>query len=155
MVPDVKVEQGRLTVEMGVGAYQVTGARPERGTFASFTSPEAAGGTVLESACGIGVLVEAGLISRLPGERHYEAARRELGRPYTEGFAYGFDGAPMPRELWPHGPDLERMIEGYRDGRALWAAVRDGIPSPVPDFPPTGWTPETTSSGTPGALRSR
>lgn len=145
---NTRAEQGRLTVEMGVEAYQVTGARPERGTFASFARPEAPGGAVLESACGIGVLVEAGLISRLTGELHYEAAYREFGRPYAEGFAHGFDGSPVPRELWPDGPDRERMIEGYRDGQALWAAVRDGVPSPIPDFPPTGWTPETAWSAT-------
>lgn len=150
-----KTEHSRLTVEMGVGAYQVTGARPEQGTFAGFARPGGADGVVLESACGIGVIVEAGLISRLPGELHYEAVNRELGRPYAEGFAHGFDGSPMPRELWSQGPDLERMTEGYRDGQALWAAVRYGVPSPVPDFPPTGWTPETASSVTPGALQSR
>lgn len=153
MAPDVKTAQGRLMVEMGVEAYQATGARPERGTFASFARSEGTGHTVLESACGIGVLVEAGLISRLAGELHYEAARRELGRPYAEGFAHGFDGSPAPRELWSDGLDLERMIEGYRDGQSLWAAVRDGVPSPVPDFPPTGWAPETTSNGTPVALQ--
>lgn len=155
MAPD-KTGQGRVAVETGIEAYQITGARPTQGAFARFTRPERPEGTgraVLEAACGIGVLVEAGLISRLAGERHYEAARRELGRPYAEGFAHGFDGAPMPRELWSHGPDRERMIEGHRDGRTLWAAVRDGVPSPVPDFPPTGWAPETTSNGTPVALQ--
>ena len=91
-------EQGRVTVEMGVEAYGATGARPERGTFARFAHPEGTGGAVLEAACGIGVLVEAGLIRRLAGEAHYDAASRQLGRPYAEGFACGFDGDPMPVE---------------------------------------------------------
>lgn len=154
MVPNTGDEQGRLTVEMGVGAYRVTGARPDRGAFASFADPEGAGGAALESACGIGVIVEAGVIPRLAGEQHYEAANRELGRPYAEGFAHGFDGSPAPRGIWSHGPERERMAEGYRDGQALWAAVRDGVPSPVPDFPPAGWRLETTSSGASGALQS-
>ena len=76
-------EQGRVTVEIGVEAYRITGARPERGVFARFTRPEGVGGAVLEAACGIGVVVEAGLIRRLAGEAHYEAASRELGRPYS------------------------------------------------------------------------
>ncbi len=37
----VVAEQGRVSVEMGVGAYEATGARPERGTFARFARPEA------------------------------------------------------------------------------------------------------------------
>jgi hypothetical protein len=140
-------EQGRLTVEMGVGSYEVTGARPERGTFARFVHPEGTGGAVLEAACGLGVLVEAGSIPRLAGEAHYDAASRALGRPYAEGFAYGFDGDAIPAERWSCSSDRDRTLEGYRDGRALWAAVKDGVPSPVPDFPPAGWMPETTASG--------
>jgi hypothetical protein len=147
--PKVKTatEQGRVTVEMGVGAYGTTGARPERGTFARFARPEDRGGAVLETACGLGVLVEAGSIPRLAGEAHYDAASRAFGRPYAEGFAYGFDGDPIPVERWSCSPDRYRTLEGYRDGRALWAAVKDGVQSPVPDFPPAGWVPETTASG--------
>ena len=137
------VEQGRVTVEMGVGAYGATGARPERGTFARFAHP---GGAVLEAACGLGVLVEAGVIPRLAGEAPYDAASRTLGRPYAEGFAYGFDGDPMPAERWSYSPDRARTLEGYRDGRALWAAVKDGVPALVPDFPPAGWMPEPVAS---------
>jgi hypothetical protein len=140
-------EQGRLTVEMGVGSYEVTGARPERGTFARFVHPEGTGSAVLEAACGLGVLVEAGSIPRLAGEAHYDAASRALGRPYAEGFAYGFDGDAIPAERWSCSSDRDRTLEGYRDGRALWAAVKDGVSSPVPDFPPAGWMPETTASG--------
>ncbi len=92
---ETATEQGRVTAEMGVGAYEATGARPERGTFARFAYP---GGAVLEAACGLGVLVEAGLIQRLTGEVHYDAASRVFGRPYAEGFAYGFDGDPIPAE---------------------------------------------------------
>jgi hypothetical protein len=91
--------------------------------------PEGADGAVLEAACGIGALVEAGLIRRLPGESHHEAACSELGRPYAEGF----DGQTMPHERWSRGPDRGRMLEGHHDGQALWAAVRDGVSSPVPD----------------------
>ena len=80
-------EQGRVTVEMGVGAYWATGARPERGTFARFAHQEGTGGAVLEAACGLGVLVEAGSIPRLAGEAHYDAASKQLGCPYAEGFA--------------------------------------------------------------------
>lgn len=154
MTPNHEAGQGRLTVEMGVGAYQATGARPERGTFVSFARSGGMDGAALESACGIGVIVEAGVIFRRPGELHYEAAAREFGRPYAEGFSHGFDGAPMPREIWSEGLERLRMIEGYRDGRALWTAARDGIPSPVPDFPPAAWTPETVSGGDPAALQS-
>ena len=92
---ETATEQGRVTLGMGVGAYEATGARPERGTFARFAYP---GGAVLEAACGLGVLVEAGLIQRLTGEVHYDAASRVFGRPYAEGFAYGFDGDPIPAE---------------------------------------------------------
>lgn len=155
--PNVKAEgraaaqQGRVTVERGVGAYRATGSRPERGTFARFAHPGGTGGAVLEAACGLGVLVEAGLVPCLAGEAHYDAASRELGRPYAEGFAYGFDGETKPVERWSDGPDLARMLQGYRDGRALWTAVRDGVPSSVPDFPPAGWTPEPTAIGVPQA----
>ncbi len=92
------VEQGRVTVEMGVGAYGATGARPGGERFVRFARPEGTGGAVLEAACGLGVLVEAGLIQRLTGEVHYDAASRVFGRPYAEGFAYGFDGDPIPAE---------------------------------------------------------
>lgn len=147
--PNVKTEgqaateQGRVTVEMSVGAYQAAGARSERGTFARFAHPGGTGGAVLEAACGLGVLVESGLIPRLAGEAHYDAASREFGRPYAEGFAYGFDGEAIPVERWSEGPERARTLEGYRDGRTLWAAVRDGVPSPVTDFPPTEWAPES------------
>ena len=147
--PKVKTatEQGRVTVEMGVGAYGTTGARPERGTFARFARPEGTGGALLEAACGLGVLVESGLVSRRAGEAHYDAASRAFGRPYAEGFAYGFDGDPIPAERWSCSPDRNRTLKGYRDGRAVWAAVKDGVPSPVPDFPPAGWMPDTIASG--------
>ena len=136
-------EQGRVTVEMGVEAYGATGARPERGTFARFAHQEGTGGAVLEAACGLGVLVEAGSIPRLAGEAHYDAASRAFGRPYAEGFAYGFDGDPMPAERWSCSPDRDRTLEGYRDGRVLWTTVKDGVSSPVPDLPLTGWTPQS------------
>ncbi len=91
--------------------------------------------------------MEADLIQRLTGEAHYDAASRVLGRPYAEGFAYGFDADPIPAERWSCSPDRDRTLEGYRDGRALWAAVKEGVPSPVLDFPPAGWMPVTTASG--------
>lgn len=90
------------------------------------------------------------MILCLAGEQHYEAAGRKFGSLYAEGFAHGFDGAPVPREQWSSEADLKRVIEGHRDGEALWAAVRDGV-SPVPDFPPNEWSPETIPSGAPAA----
>lgn len=45
-----KSGQGRIAVETGVGAYQITGARPERGSFARFTRSEEAGRAALEAA---------------------------------------------------------------------------------------------------------
>lgn len=107
---------------------------------------------MLDSACGIGPLVEAGFIRRLTDETHYNAAEREFGQPYAEGFSWGFDGQRLRADRWSQGPDRERMFEGQRDGRTLWEAVKAGVPFRVPDFPPAGWASITVASEEPSAI---
>lgn len=109
--------QPRITVEKGIEAYHVSGATPIRGQFTSVNKG-------IKYACGLGafVLATPGMTFMGLGDSYMNY----FGSPYTYGFIEGFDeGNVTVSDLMRK---MLRFQEGVEDGKALWEAVKNGLP---------------------------
>ena len=139
-------EPPRLTYDEVVTAYRETGIEPCTGRVFRRRG-------LLEQTlgCALGVVsvwrewvpLEVGL--KEESQVWYEFFER-YGGLYTETLAFGFDSGyggesqeevDRKRELHAEHPD-PRRLQGYEDGLEIGKRIREeGIPSPVPDYPPT------------------
>lgn len=107
----------RITVEKGIEAYHASGTLPKQGRFAQTHNER-------WYACGLGAFIQAtpGITFMGMGDSYINY----FGGPYTYGFIEGFDegGVVVPDSM----RETMRFQEGVEDGKALWEAVKNGLP---------------------------
>lgn len=99
----------RISPEMVVEAYRVTGLKPCRWLV-----------DCGDECCGVGVVQAR---DGIPGDERHQKCCEKYGVPYTHGFQDGFDGQPT---LPQFSSNRERYIQGHADGVAAAAVVFNG-----------------------------
>lgn len=126
----------RITVEVGMEAYRITGWLPRNNT---------------NERCALATVIASGLAT--PELREDADPRCDhtscglyhwivVSDDYDEGFMTAFDGCDEIECLYNHPADKGRILEGYADGLAVRQALEPywytGVPTP-PDTAPIEW----------------